>query len=118
MQEYSNPVAIAVIGEQRKFYTNACTAQTEAAAAGGYVLPANATPGKVANGYIVAPGDKVVVLHHGVKASCWQIKATVVKVNAKTVTVDLRFKGRTTGALRTERRAIANDKIWRCDWGE
>jgi len=118
MQQYDNPVAIAVIAGAQRFYRDARQAQTDATASGGYVLPANATPGKVANGYIVRPGDKVAVLQHGPKGSQWQIKGTVVKVNKRSITVDMRLKGRVTGAVRTERKAVANEHVWRRDWAE
>jgi hypothetical protein len=70
---------------------------------------------------LVAPGDKVVVEQWS-RSSYGSVrrlqKGIVKKVNAKTITVDLREVCKRTGAVRFVSKPTPTQYIWRQDWAD
>lgn len=121
-RKYDNPTAVAIIAGEQKYFTNAVEAMAEATRTGGRFVPARETVGKVANGYIVFPGDKVVVLQHQRGGARFRIRGTVVKCNKRSIVVNVRYAGRDprtgqlTGNYHEEQRTIPVEYVWRDEW--
>lgn len=117
-KRYNNPVALVERnGEIIKYYSG-IQARADVQSLGGRILSDNETPGKTLGGYIVEPGDKVVVMQHMKGGARFHIRATVKKVNKTTVVVEMRFKGKVTGQIMTEDRTVSTKYVYREEWEE
>ncbi len=117
-KQYDNAVALVERNGQLIKYTSGIQAREDVKTLGGRILPDNETPGKAANGYIIEPGDKVIVMQYGPHGSRLRIRAIAKQINKKSVKVEMKFYGQKTGNVRTEDRTITLKYVFRADWEE
>lgn len=66
----------------------------------------------------LAPGDKVLYEVGGRRGSRHRIKGIVEAITSKRVRIQLRFKGRQTGAIRTETKTVERWYLHRYNWSD